>query len=205
MKVFAGLQIWFQTMLVLLLSTPVQALQGDDIFDAENLLVRYTEKSSQIRSSGHNITIKIYKDGQALVAMPEAMKISGYYRVQLTQEKLDVLWALLIDESILMFDAQQIQKRLSEERRLSRSSHTVLTSVSDKAEVTLECYPNRYWPPGQAGNDEDAVKYITWSGLRWDAERYSYIKPIRLLSEIQQFMLSIIDRNDMQPVDHHFE
>ncbi len=202
MKVFIILKVFLQTMLIWFLSQSVQALQSDDHFKSENLLVQYTEKNPQIRSSGHNTTIKIYRDGRVLVSMPESMKKSGYYHAQLVQNEFDTLLKLLTNEIILTFDASTIQKLLNEERWLSRTSQDVLISVSDKAEVTFVCYPNRYWSTQLVEGDGDAVKRITWSGLRWDAERYSHIEPIRLLSEIQQLMLSILDRDDLQSVGY---
>ena len=201
MKVFVWFQIYFQLWLILFLSLSVQAVHGEDIFEPEDLLVSYTEKNSQIRASDSAITIKIYQSGQVLVAMPEIMRMSGYYQTRLMPEEIDTLWALLIDERILRFDAHLIRQLLKKERRLSGISGKVITSVSDKAEIHLEYYPNRYSPPGLAGSDGNAVKHITWSGLRWDAEQFPHIESIRLLSEIQQFIRSILNRDNLQSVD----
>ncbi len=201
MKVFIWSRVFFQLWLILFLSLAVQAVQGKDSVEPEDLLVSYTEKNTQIRASDSAITIKIYQSGQVLVAMPEIMRMSGYYQTRLMPEEIDALWVLLTDEKILTFDTQRIREVLNKERRLSGTSGKVITSVSDKAEIHMEYYPNRYSPPGLAGSDGNVAKHITWSGLRWDAEQFSHIESIRLLSEIQQFMLSILNRDNLQSVD----
>ncbi|HBV20288.1 MAG TPA: hypothetical protein DEF07_01035 [Nitrosomonas sp.] len=195
-------RLCFMCLLALLLSQSVQAFQGQDSLHSEDMLVRYSEKNNNVTGAlDQAITISIYRTGDVFIVIPEYMQQAGHYHVLLGQEQLDALWRLLIHEQILAFDALALRDMQIKKQRALKESGAVITSVSDKAEVLLEIYPNRYQPPGFADADGDAVKHIAWSGLRWDAENYPQIESIQLLSEIQAFMLSILQRDDLQSVD----
>ena len=200
-KVFEFSQFCAKCLLALLFCQSVQAFQDHDSLDSEELLVKYLETNNLTRTLNQDIAISIYRTGDVFILIPEYMKQAGHYHVFLEQEKLDTLWLLLISEKILKFDSQALQDMLIRERQLLKESHAVVTSVSDKAEILLEIFPNRYQPPGLIGKEDNAVKRITWSGLRWDAEHYPQIESIQLLSQIQKFMFSILQRDDLQPID----
>ncbi|SFK28490.1 hypothetical protein SAMN05216302_100393 [Nitrosomonas aestuarii] len=200
-KVFELSQLCFNFLLVFFLCQPVQAFQGQDALLPEDMLVRYSEAHNAGDAPDQAITIAVYRTGDVFIVIPEYMQQAGHYHVLLEPEQLDGLWRLLIHEQILTFDAHTLRDMQIKKQQSLKESGAVITSVSDKAEVLLEIYPNRYQPPGLVGVDGDAVKHINWSGLRWDAENYPEMEPIQLLSEIQAFMLSILQHKDLQSVD----
>ncbi|MCB1949600.1 hypothetical protein [Nitrosomonas sp.] len=203
MKAFVWFQICICVLLALFFIQSLQAFQGNAASNPEDLLVSYTEKNKLVQPSGQDIKISVYRDGYVLIVLPEAMRGGGLYHTVLEQEKLDALWTLLTDNEILAFDAQAVREMIKKERRLMKESRAVVTSVSDKTEIIIEIYPNRYSSQeleGLADEDHDVIRHIVWTGLRWDAEQYPHIESIRLLSEIQRELLSIFDRDDLQPI-----
>ncbi|SES82175.1 hypothetical protein SAMN05216326_104120 [Nitrosomonas marina] len=200
MKVFVNAQIFFCILLLLFFCQSAHAIQGLETLDSEDLLISYTERSKLALSSDHHMSINVFRDGHVLIALPEAMKGGGYYRTILDQEKMDSLWKLMTEESILTFDARHLRKMLTSERRSLKESRAVVTSVSDKAEILIEYYPNRYKHAVLTGESDDVMRRIAWTDLRWDAEQYAHIEIIQMLSEIQHALLSILDRGDLQSV-----
>ncbi|MCP5245382.1 MAG: hypothetical protein H6937_05285 [Burkholderiales bacterium] len=201
MKVFILLRSAVKYALMFFLSLPVFVLQAHGSMSPDDLLVSYSEKNNLTRSSGQDITINIYLNGDVSVSVSETMKHAGHYHAFLAQEKLDALWMLLVDEKILTFDAQLLREALIRERQLLKQSRAILTTVSDKAQSVLEFYPNRYSPPGLAGEDVNVVRRITWAGLRWDAEHYPQVEQLQLLYAIQKIVLSILNQDDLQRMD----
>ena len=201
MKVFVLLQSGVKYALMFLLSLPVCAIQAQGTMNPENLLVTYSEKNNLTRSSDQDITINIYLNGDVSVFVSETMKHAGQYHAYLAHDKLDALWMLLIDEKILTFNTQLLREMLIKERQLLKQSRAIVTAVSDKAQSVLEFYPNRYSPPGLAGEDVNVVRRITWTGLRWDVEHYPHIEHLQLLYAIQKIVLSILNQDDLQRMD----
>ena len=201
MKVFGLLQLGISYLLMLLFSQFVLASQDLGAMNPETLLISYSERNNLTRPSDQGFTINIYRNGEVSVFIPETMKQSGQYHAFLEQDKLDALWMLLIDEKVLTFDAQSVRKMLIKEQQLLKQSRAVLTTVSDKAMSVFEFYPNRHAPQGLAGEDDDVVKRVTWTGLRWDAEHYPHIEQLQLLYEVQNVILSILNRDDLRRID----
>ncbi|WP_143056874.1 hypothetical protein [Nitrosomonas marina] len=193
-------QILFGTLLLLFFCQSAHAIQGHEALNAEDLLISYTERSKLALSSDHHMSINVFRDGHILIALPEAMRGGGYYRTILDREKMERLWKLMTEESILTFDAQHLREMLTSERRSLKESRAVVTSVSDKAEILIEFYPNRCKQTVLAGESNDVMRRIAWTDLRWDAEQYAHIEIIQMLSEIQRALLSILDRDDLQSV-----
>lgn len=201
MKVFERLQPGVQYVLMLLLSQSVCAFQDQATMNSDDLLVSYSEKNNLTRSPDQGITIHIYRNGDAFVSVPETMKLSGQYHALLEQDKIDALWTLLIDEKLLTFNAQSLREALIKEQQLLKQSRAIVTTVSDKSVSVLEFYPNRYKPQGLAGEEENAVRRITWSGLRWDAAHHPQIEVLQLLYAVQKSLLSILNQDDLQHID----
>lgn len=201
MKVFYLSLLFIKSLLICLWSPSVLAFQDGDLQNSRDLLVSYSEISNVAKTLDQGVHIRIYNTGDVSVIIPDYMKQAGLYHVRLEQEEMDALWLLLTDEEILTFDAQAVRNELIRERQFLKESQALVSSVSDKTDIVLEFFPNRYPPAGFPVADGNEAKCITWSGLRWDVEQYPQIKPIQLLSEIQTFFLAILRRKDLQPID----
>lgn len=168
---------------------------------SKTILLRYTEKNNSIREAEGGAALHIYNDGYAVVYYPPYMQRAGKYGIYLDQSSMERLWALLSSKHILEFNKKTVRQRLYAEDQTQNELTHKLSNVANASTTLIEIYPNRYKPVGFGDGSREAMKKISWHGLKWDASKYQDIDEIQDLIVIQQELLAIMQRPDLQKID----
>ncbi len=169
--------------------------------NSESVLLRYTEESNLMRETEGSASLHIYNDGYAAVYYPSYMRRAGKYGLYLDQSDMKRVWTLLSSKNILEFNKETVRQRLYAVDQAQNELPRKLSTVTDAATTILEIYPNRYKSATYGDGSRDAVKKITWYGLKWDAKKYPDIPEIQDLILIQQKLQEIMQWSDLQKID----
>ncbi len=173
----------------------------DNRHHSDTVLLRYTEKNNSIREAEGGASLHIYNDGYAVVYYPPYMRRAGKYGIYLDQGDMERLWALLSSKHILEFDKETIRQRLYAEDQTQDELSRKLSNVANASITLIEIYPNRYKSVGFGDGSGVAMKEISWYGLKWDASKHQDIPEIQDLVVIQQELLAIMQRPDLQKIE----
>lgn len=173
----------------------------DNRHHSETVLLHYTEKNNSIREAEGGASLHIYNDGYAVVYYPPYMRRAGKYGIYLDQGDMERLWALLSSKHILEFDKEMIRQRLYAEDQTQDELSRKLSNVANASITLIEIYPNRYKSVGFGDGSSVAMKKISWYGLKWDASKHQDIPEIQDLVVIQQELLAIMQRPDLQKIE----
>lgn len=165
------------------------------------VLLRYTEKNNSIREAEGGASLHIYNDGYAVVYYPPYMRRAGKYGIYLDQSDMERLWTLLSSTHILEFNKETVRQHLYAEDQTQDGLSRKLSNVANASTTLIEIYPNRYQSAGFGDGSRDAMKKISWYGLKWDASKYQDIDEIQDLVVIQQELLAIMQRPDLQKIE----
>lgn len=165
------------------------------------VLLRYTEKQNSLREIEGGASLHIYTDGYAVVYYPPYMQRAGKYDTNLAQSDMERLWTLLSRKHILEFNRESVRRRLDAEDQSQDESSRTLSTVANASITLIEFYPNRYKATVFGDGSRKAMKKISWHGLKWDASKYPDIDEIRDLAAIQQELLAIMERSDLQKIE----
>jgi hypothetical protein len=168
---------------------------------SETVLLHYTEKNNSIREAEGSASLHIYNDGYAFVYYPPYMRRAGKYGIYLDQSDMERLWALLSSKHILEFNKETVRQRLYAEDQTQDELSRKLSNVANASITLIEIYPNRYKSADFGDGSREAMKKISWHGLKWDASKYQDIPEIQDLVVIQQKLLAIMQRPDLQKIE----
>jgi hypothetical protein len=177
------------------------AALDNQLHHSETILLRYTEKNNSIREAEGGASLHIYEDGYAVVYYPPYMRRAGKYGIYLDQSDLERLWSLLSSKYILEFNKDTVRQRLYAEDQTQDELSRKLSTVANASTTLIEIYPNRYQSAGFGDGSREAIKKISWYGLKWDASKYQGIDEIQDLVVIQQELLAIMQRPDLQKIE----
>jgi hypothetical protein len=177
------------------------AALDNQLHHSETILLRYTEKNNSIREAEGGASLHIYEDGYAVVYYPPYMRRAGKYGIYLDQSDLERLWTLLSSKYILEFNKDTVRQRLYAEDQTQDELSRKLSNVANASTTLIEIYPNRYQSVGFGDGSREAIKKISWYGLKWDASKYQGIDEIQDLVVIQQELLAIMQRPDLQKIE----
>lgn len=166
-----------------------------------SILLHYTEENNLMREPEGGASLHIYDDGYAVIYYPSYMQRAGKYGLYLDQSDMERVWALLSSNTILGFDKETIRQRRYAKEQAQEELPRQLSTVSDASTTIIEIYPNRYKATHFGDGNRDAVKKITWYGLKWDAKLYLDIPEIRDLVLVQQELHEIMHRPDLKKID----
>lgn len=169
--------------------------------DSESILLRYTEENNLIREPEGGASLHIYNDGYAEIYYPSYMQRAGKYGLYLDQSDMERVWALLNSKNILGFNKETILQRRYAKNQTQEELPRKLSTVTDASTTIIEIYPNRYKSTNFGDGSRNAVKKITWYGLKWDAKLYLDIPEIQDLIIIQQKLHEIMRRPDLKKID----
>jgi hypothetical protein len=173
----------------------------NQLHHSETILLRYTEKNNSIREAEGGASLHIYEDGYAVVYYPPYMRRAGKYGIYLDQSDLERLWTLLSSKHLLEFNKETVRQRLYAEDQTQDELSRKLSNVANASTTLIEIYPNRYQSAGFGDGSREAIKKISWYGLKWDASKYQDIDEIQDLVVIQQELLTIMQRPDLQKIE----
>jgi hypothetical protein len=168
---------------------------------SESILLRYTEEHNLMREPEGGASLHIYNDGYAVIYFPSYMQRAGKYGLYLDQSDMERVWALLSSKNILGFNKETIRQRRYAMNQTQEELPRKLSTVSDASTTIIEIYPNRYKSINFGDGSRNAVKKITWYGLKWDAILYLDIPEIQDLKIIQQKLNEIMHRPDLKKID----
>jgi hypothetical protein len=177
------------------------AALDNQLHHSETILLRYTEKNNSIREAEGGASLHIYNDGYAVVYYPPYMRRAGKYGIYLDQSDLERLWTLLSSKHILEFDKETVRQRLYAEDQTQDELSRKLSNVANASTTLIEIYPNRYQSADFGDGSREAIKKISWYGLKWDASKYQDIDEIQDLVVIQQELLAVMQRPDLQKIE----
>jgi len=177
------------------------AALDNQLHHSETILLRYTEKNNSIREAEGGASLHIYEDGYAVIYYPPYMRRAGKYGIYLDQSDLERLWSLLSSKYILEFNKDTVRQRLYAEDQTQDELSRKLSTVANASTTLIEIYPNRYQSAGFGDGSREAIKKISWYGLKWDASKYQGIDEIQDLVVIQQELLAIMQRPDLQKIE----
>lgn len=168
---------------------------------SETVLLRYTEHHNSLREVEGGASLHIYTDGYVVVYYPPYMRRAGKYGIHLTHSDMERIWALLSRKHILEFNKETVRQRLYAEDQSQDEFSDTLSSVANASTTLIEFYPNRYKSTSFGDGSREAMKKISWHGLKWDASKYQDIAEIQDLAVIQQELLAIMQRPDLQKIE----
>ncbi len=135
--------------------------------DADAVVIRYRE-ILPVAGLESGPILTVYGDGRLSVHYPGFMKLSGDYEYRLTAGELDALVrSMARTHRLTEFD----ETRARRDRRQAREAETTATGIetvaldADRIEIELHF--------------DGVDKYISWTGLRFDAERYPFLAAIQ--------------------------
>lgn len=169
--------------------------------DSETVLLHYTEKQNSLREDEGGAALHIYTDGYVVVYYPPYMRRAGKYGAHLSPSDMERIWALLSRKHILEFNRETVRQRLYTEGQSQDELSRTPSTVANASTTLIEFYPNRYKSTAFGDGSRKAMKKISWHGLKWDARKYPDIDEIQDLAVIQQELLAIMQRPDLQKIE----
>jgi hypothetical protein len=156
--------------------------------DMDAVVIRYRE-ILPILGPDTGPTLTVYGDGHVSVHYPAFMQLSGDYEGRLTAGGLDALVrSMARTHRLTKFDANQAKSKRRRAREASTAATGIDTVVADAGTIEIELHCD--------GVD----KYISWAGLRFDAERYPSVAAIQDLRAAQRQLRALMRSEELRKV-----
>lgn len=177
---------------------------------ADVVVLRYWQEIGMLEENDPTPLLIVYGDGKVDVHYPAYMKKAGDYRMRLTPQELSRLLTSMIEKGVMEFDPESVKAMKREaalqrrEAAVSRREPLELMHSSDGEKTVIEIYLDEYRAPGKAGVMRNNVqKRVSWHGLRWDAEQYPELTPLKGLAAAEQELRDLVGHGDLQKINSH--
>ncbi len=196
----------------LVLSPPAEAqIQGEDAYgarfsyqDSASAPVIVLDQDHGLRSNGPDTPLlRIYGDGSVVVYFPEYRPNAGEYRMQISQEELTDLVALLSEKGMMTFVEARVKQEKAElenEARALRAQNgqPVLFSRSDDTLTVIEISLDGYQAAEASQAISDFEKRVAWYGAAHDARQYPSFEEIGNLMDVVSQLMAFTTHSNLR-------
>lgn len=145
--------------------------------------------------------VRVFADGRVRVHYPEYMTAKGEYELKLSPAELDALVLEAIGAGLVDYDEAEVKAAVKSVREMEKNSGSgpELETIHDGGVTGIRLKLAAYAPPGSPRESAAPVdKTVRWNNLRMEAKRYSGVKTLRRLAQLEESLLALAQHPALQ-------